>query len=175
MRVMVSEFKGQLEFFLQPQMMAELAKGLPSSPEMLVPALLSFLGEKVSQSWHFREHQHWAKTDCVRTYDTLVIKDISSDSSCLPCHTPRHCSPKNTNPQFEILQCESCHGSAESHSDPCKEPEGSDEDNCPQHHNPIISPNFNDDIRSENLQFKSQHTEWKIMKGNSESKILVSA
>jgi len=69
MRVMVSEFKGQVEFFLQPQMMAELAKGLPSSPEMLVPALLSFLGEKVSQSWHFREHEHWAKTDCVRTYD----------------------------------------------------------------------------------------------------------
>ena len=95
-QVMVSEFKGQLESALQPPMMAELANGPTSSSAMVVPPLLSFVGEKGCQTCHPREHEHWATTAHARAYDTLVKKDKTSDPSCLACHTTgQGVSPKH--------------------------------------------------------------------------------
>jgi hypothetical protein len=144
-KVMVSEFKDQVECALQPAGKAELAKGPTSSPEMVVPPLLSFVGEKGCETCHPREYEHWAKTAHARAYDTLVKKNKTSDPSCLACHTTGHGSPKETNSRFENIQCEACHGPAEGHPDTRKELEDVDEDDCRQCHNPTNSPNFDFD------------------------------
>ncbi len=145
-KVMVSEFKTQMECALQPPMLAELAKGPTSSPETVVPPLLSFVGEKGCESCHPREYLHWATTPHARAYDTLVKKNKTSDPSCLACHTTGHGSPKETNSRFENVQCEACHGAAEGHPDSRKDLEDVDEGDCRQCHNPTNSPNFNYDL-----------------------------
>ncbi len=145
-KVMVSEFKDQVECALQPPLKAELAKGPPSSPEMAVPLLLSFVGDKGCESCHPREYGHWATTPHARAYDTLVKKNKTSDPSCLACHTTGYGSPKETNSRFENVQCEACHGAAEGHPDSRKDLEDVDEGDCRQCHNPTNSPNFNFDL-----------------------------
>jgi len=106
---MVTQYKNQMECALPPPANAELAKeGPTSSPENVVPALLSF-------------------------------------PICLPCHTTRHGSPKDTNSRFENVQCEAYHGSAGRHPDLRKDIEHVDEDDCRQCHNSTNSPNFNYD------------------------------
>jgi len=144
-KVMVSEFKGQVGSALQPPMMAELAEGPTSSSEMVVPPLPAFGGEKGCQTCHPREHEHWASTAHARAYDTLVKRDKTSDPSCLACHTTGHGSSKITNSRFENVQCEACHGPAKGHPDPRKDLEKVGEDDCRQCHNPTNSPNFNYD------------------------------
>ncbi len=144
-KAMVSEFKTQLDCALQPPTITELAKGPTSSPEMVVPPLLSYVGEKGCQSCHPREYEHWARTGHARAYDTLVKKGKTSDPSCLACHTTGHGSPKETNSRLENVQCEACHGPAEGHPDSRKDLEDVDEDDCRQCHNSTNSPNFNYD------------------------------
>jgi hypothetical protein len=144
-KAMVSELKKEMEYALQPEGKAQLAKGPTSSPEMIAPPLPSFVGEKGCQNCHPREHEHWATTAHARAYDTLVKKDKTSDPSCLACHTTGRGSPKNPNSRFENVQCEACHGSAGGHPDFRKDLEPVDEDHCRQCHNPTNSPNFNYD------------------------------
>lgn len=144
-KVMVSEFKGQLESALQPPLMAELANGPTSSSAMVVPPLLSSVGEKGCETCHPREYEHWATTAHARAYDTLVKKDKTSDPSCLACHTTGEGAPQNTKSRIENVQCEACHGSAKGHPDSRKDLEKVDEDNCRQCHNPTNTPKFNYD------------------------------
>jgi hypothetical protein len=144
-KVMVSELKNEMECALRPEGKDELAKGPASSPEMIVPPLLSFVGEKGCQACHPREYEHWATTAHARAYDTLVKKDKTSDPSCLACHTTGRGSLQNANSRFENVQCEACHGSAGAHPDPRKDLDHVDEDDCRQCHNPTNSPNFNYD------------------------------
>ena len=142
-KVMVSEFKGQLELALRPPMMAELDHGPTSSSATVVPPLLAFVGEKGCQTCHPREHEHWATTAHARAYDTLVKKDKTSDPSCLACHTTGQGSSQKTTSRSENVQCEACHGPAKGHPDSRKDLEKVDEDDCRQCHNPTNSPNFN--------------------------------
>ena len=160
-KVMVSELKDEMQCILHPEGKAESAKGSGSSPEMIVPPLLSFVGEKECQSCHPREHEHWATTAHARAYDTLVKRDKTSDPSCLACHTTGQGSPQKTNSRFENVQCEACHGSAGGHPDSRKNLEHVGEDNCRQCHNPTNSPNFNYDKYVQ----KIVHPRMKVMNG----------
>ncbi len=144
-KVMVSEFKGQMGSALHPPMMAETTEGKTSSSEMVFPPLLSFAGEKRCQTCHSREYQHWATTAHARAYETLVKREKTSDPSCLACHTTGHGTPQNATSRFENVQCEACHGSTGGHPDSRKALENVDEDVCRQCHNPTNSPNFNYD------------------------------
>jgi hypothetical protein len=144
-KVLVREFKGQLESALHPPMISELAEGPTSSPEMVAPTLLAFGGEKGCQTCHPREHEHWSTTAHARAYDTLVKKDKTSDPSCLACHTTGQASLPKTHSRFENVQCEACHGPAKGHPDSRKSLGKVDEDDCRQCHNPTNSPNFNYD------------------------------
>ena len=144
-KVLVREFKDQVESALQPPMMAGPAKGPTSSPETVVPPLLAFGGEKGCQTCHPREYEHWATTAHARAYDTLVKKDKTSDPTCLACHTTGQGSPQKTNARSENVQCEACHGPAKGHPDSRKDLENVDEDHCRQCHNLTNSPNFNYD------------------------------
>ncbi len=87
-QVLVGQYKEELQCALQPPVRAELAKGPTSSPEMTVPPLLSFVGEKGCATCHPREHQHWASTAHARAYQTLAEKDKTSDVSCLASTPP---------------------------------------------------------------------------------------
>jgi hypothetical protein len=160
-KVMVSEFKGQVESALQPPMMVEPAEGPTSSSEMFVPPLLAFGGEKGCQACHPREHEHWATTAHARAYDTLVKSDKTSDPSCLACHTTGQGSPPKTNSRFENVQCEACHGPSKDHPDFRKDLEKVDENDCRQCHNPTNSPNFNYDKYVQ----KILHPRMKVMNG----------
>jgi len=160
-KVMVSELKNEMESALQPEEKAELGQGPTSSPEMIFPPLLSFVGEKECQTCHPREHEHWATTAHARAYHTLVKKDKISDPSCLSCHTTGRNSPKNANSRFENVQCEACHGSAGGHPDRRKALERVDEDDCRKCHNPTNSPNFNYDTYVQ----KILHPKMKAMMG----------
>ena len=160
-KVMVSELKDEMQCILHPEGKAESAKGSGSSPEMIVPPLLSFVGEKECQSCHPREHEHWATTAHARAYDALVKRDKTSDPSCLACHTTGQGSPQKTNSRFENVQCEACHGSAGGHPDSRKNLEHVGEDNCRQCHNPTNSPNFNYDKYVQ----KIVHPRMKVMNG----------
>lgn len=142
-KIMITEFKQQVESALQPPIMAELEKGGSSSPEIVPSLLPAIVGEKRCQTCHPREHEHWATTAHARAYDTLVKKEKAFDPSCLACHTTGYGSAKNTKSRFENVQCESCHGPAEGHPDRRKELERVDVDDCRQCHNSMNSPNFN--------------------------------
>jgi hypothetical protein len=144
-KVLVREFKGQVESALQPPMTGEPAKGPASSPETVVPPLLGFGGEKGCQTCHPGEHEHWATTAHARAYDTLVKKDKTSDPSCLACHTTGQGFPQKTNARSENVQCEACHGLAKGHPDSRKDLGKVDEDVCRKCHNPTNTPNFNYD------------------------------
>jgi Cytochrome c554 and c-prime len=137
-KMMVSEFKDQLESALQPPMMAKPVNG----PAPFLPA---FVGEKGCQACHPREHEHWATTAHAHAYDTLVKKDKTSDPTCLACHTTDQGAPQNTKPRIENVQCEACHGPAKGHPDSRKDLEKVDEDACRKCHNPTNSPKFNYD------------------------------
>ena len=144
-KVMVRELKNEMEGALQPEGKAELAKGSTSSPEMIVPPLLSFMGGKACETCHPREHQHWAITPHARAYQILVDENKTSDSLCLPCHTTRFGSPRDPGLKYENVQCEACHGPGEGHPDQRKELTDVDEHQCRLCHNPTYSPNFNYD------------------------------
>ena len=144
-KVMVSGFKSQLELALRPPMMTELSNGPTSSSSMVVPPLLSFVGEKGCQTCHPREYEHWATTAHARAYDTLVKKDKISDPSCLACHTTGEDALQNIKSRIENVQCEACHGPAKDHPNSRKDLEKVDEDDCRKCHNPTNSPQFNYD------------------------------
>ena len=144
-QVLVGQYKEELQCALQPPVRAELAEGPTSSPEMKVPPLLSFVGEKGCATCHPREHQHWATTAHARAYQTLVEKDKTSDKSCLACHTTGFGSPRDSGARYENVQCESCHGPGEGHPDPWKDLADVDEHQCRLCHNPTNSPNFDYD------------------------------
>ncbi len=91
---MVTQYKNQMECALPPPANAELAKGPTSSLENVVPALLSLVGEKVSQSCHPREHEHWATATHAKAYQTLSGRNKTADPTCLPCHPPVTALPK---------------------------------------------------------------------------------
>jgi hypothetical protein len=143
-KVMVSDFKSQLESSLQPPMMEELANG-PTSSAIVVPPLLAFVEEKGCQACHPREYEHWATTAHARAYDTLVKKDKTSDPSCLACHTTDQGAPQHTKARIENVYCKACHGPAKGHPDSRKDLEKVEEDDCRQCHNPTNSPKFNYD------------------------------
>ena len=142
---MVRELKNEMERALQLEGKAESAKGPASSPERIVPPLLSFVGEKGCQTCHPREHEHWTTTAHARAYDTLIKKDKTSDASCLACHTTGEDAHQNINSRIENVQCEACHGPAKDHPDSRKDLEKVDENNCRKCHNPTNSPQFNYD------------------------------
>jgi len=144
-QVLVGQYKEELQCALQPPVRAELAKGPAASPEMTVPPLLSFVGEKGCATCHPREHEHWATTAHARAYQTLVEKEKTTDKSCLPCHTTGFGSPRDPGGRYENVQCESCHGPGESHPDPWKDLAEVDEHQCRLCHNPTNSPNFDFD------------------------------
>jgi len=144
-QVWVAQYKEELQCALQPAAVAELAKGPTSSPEMRVPRLLTFVGEKGCAECHPREHQQWASTAHARAFQTLVDKEKTTDKSCLPCHTTGYGSPKDAASRYENVQCESCHGPGEGHPDTWKDLAEVDEHQCRQCHNPTNSPNFDYD------------------------------
>jgi len=141
-KMMVTEFKGQLQSALQPPMMTELSNGGTSSSSSVVSASLSFAGEKGCQTCHPREYEHWTTTAHARAYDTLIKKDKTSDPSCLACHTTGEGVAQNIKPRIENVQCEACHGLAKDHPDSRKDLEKVDEDDCRKCHNLTNSPQF---------------------------------
>jgi len=144
-KVLVREFKKQVESALQAPVTGEPAKGPASSPETVVPPLPGFGGEKGCRACHPREHEHWAATAHARAYDTLVKKDKTSDPSCLACHTTGQGSPSKTNARFENVQCEACHGPAKGHPDFRIDFKKVAEDDCRKCHTPTNTPDFNYD------------------------------
>jgi len=144
-QVWVGQYKDELQCALQPPVRVELGKGPTSSPEMAVPPLVSFVGDKGCETCHPREHEHWATTAHARAYQTLADQNKTSDPSCLPCHTTGFGSPRDSGGRYENVQCEACHGPAEGHPEPRKDLADADEHECRQCHNPTNSPNFNYD------------------------------
>jgi hypothetical protein len=145
-QVLVGQYKDELQCALQPPVRAELAKGPTSSPEMAVPTLLSFVGEKACATCHPREYEHWTTTVHARAYQTLVERNKTSDPSCLACHTTGFGAPREPGVRFENVQCEACHGPAEGHPNPRTDLEDAEEHECRVCHNATNSPNFNYDI-----------------------------
>ena len=147
LQAIVSEYKTQFGQALQPTMLTEGPKGPIGSPtEMVVPPLLSYVGGKVCENCHPREHQHWATTAHARAYQTLVNKNKTSDPFCLSCHTTGYGSPRHPDTQYENVQCEACHGPGEGHPDQWKDVADVEERQCHVCHTPTNSPDFNYDI-----------------------------
>ena len=84
-----------------------------------------YAGTSACTQCHQKQYESWEKTDHAHAFTTLVKKNQSFNSDCLPCHVTSNVSeklPENKRtllltlpPQFRAVGCEVCHGPGKKH------------------------------------------------------------
>ena len=79
-----------------------------------------FVGDKVCQTCHPKEHEFWKETKHAKAYQSLVNKNQQFDLECIGCHTTGYdreggFSSLGSLGKFKGVQCEECHGSGDKH------------------------------------------------------------
>jgi len=142
---MLNQYKAALQELLKtsPQVGFRFRPEVPPR-ETAVPAIPSFVGERVCSDCHQQEHVSWLATSHARAYQTLAEQGKSSDPTCLACHTTGYGESRNPpGISLENVQCEACHGPGEGHPEPRKSLLKIGENQCFKCHNPSNSPKFN--------------------------------
>lgn len=140
------------------RVLTDYRKGLRSLPPKVLkagPKAQKYVGDKVCGSCHPTERKLWKATSHSKAMLSLEAKFNDYDPKCTSCHTvgqgkAHGFTRRDLTPKLDEVQCESCHGPGEKHSEAPKEvgiPGGTPMatiglESCRSCHNGLHSPQF---------------------------------